>query len=304
MTEQERRSGERRDEDRREGERRERDRRTGDRRQEERRGDERRRNDQGRAHGGADRRDDDRRAGDRRAEDRRSDDRRDDDRRTGDRRAGDRRDDEEEDTGSQPAQSWEPTLIDARTVDDIGAEKPGQLDSRLVHEGPVVHLSTDTVRFPDGSTGSLELVRHSGAAAVVPILGDADGPDPEIILVRQFRYAAGGDIYEIPAGRPDRPGEPWEDVARRELEEETGYVAGHLRRLTTIYTTPGFTDERIHIFLATNLSRGTTNLDADEFVDVMAMPRADVMDAIRDGRIIDGKSLAGLLYYARFAIRL
>ena len=194
----------------------------------------------------------------------------------------------------------DPGLVDAERADAIGAEKPGQLDSRLIHDGRVVHLAMDTVRFPDGSTGELELIRHSGAAAVVPILGDPDGPDPEIVLLRQFRYAAGGEIYEIPAGRPDRSGEPWEEVARRELEEETGFVAGRLRRLNTIYTTPGFTDERIHIFLATDLTRGTVDLDPDEFVEVVRLPRSDVMDAIRDGRIIDAKSVSGLLYYARF----
>lgn len=194
----------------------------------------------------------------------------------------------------------QPRLVDADDADRIGPEKPGQIDSRTVHDGRVVHLSIDTVRFPDGSTGELELIRHSGAAAIVPVIGEPDDPDPEIVLVRQFRYAAGGEIYEIPAGRPDRPGEPWEDVAARELEEETGFVAGHLRRMNTIYTTPGFTDERIHIFLATNLSQGSVDLDPDEFVDVVTLPLSDVRDAIRHGRIIDAKSVAGLLWFARF----
>ncbi len=202
-------------------------------------------------------------------------------------------------TGSDP----EPRLIDASRATEIGKEKPGQIESRTIHEGPVVHLSVDTVRFPDGSTGELELVRHSGASAVVPVLGDPDDPDPEMVLVRQFRYAAGGDIFEIPAGRPDREGEPWEDVASRELEEETGYVAGELRRLNTIYTTPGFTDERIHIFLATDLTRGARNLDDDEFVQVVTLPLSGVMDALRDGRIIDAKSVCALLYYDRFMVR-
>ena len=194
----------------------------------------------------------------------------------------------------------EPRLVDAREAARIGTRKPGEIDSRTVHDGRIVHLSMDTVRFPDGSTGELELIRHSGASAVVAILGDPGGPDPEVVLLRQFRYAAGGDIYEIPAGRPDRDGEPWEAVAARELGEETGYAAAELRRLTTIYTTPGFTDERIHIFLATGLSRGARNLDEDEFVQVLTMPFSRVMDAIGDGRIIDAKSVAGLLYFARY----
>ncbi|MBW3553246.1 MAG: NUDIX hydrolase [Gemmatimonadetes bacterium] len=183
----------------------------------------------------------------------------------------------------------------------MGAEKPFQLDSRVVHDGRIVHLSIDTARFPDGSTGQLELIRHSGAAAVVPLLGDTADADPPVVLIRQFRYAAGGDIYEVPAGRPDRQGEPWKDVARRELEEETGYVARDLERLTTIYTTPGFTDERIHLFLATGLSRGTVGLDDDEFMEVITMPLSETLRAIEDGRIIDGKSICALLYAATFA---
>lgn len=191
-------------------------------------------------------------------------------------------------------------LVDARRAGEIGREKPDQLGSRLLHDGRIVHLSMDSARFPDGSTGELELIRHSGASAVVPLLGQPGDDDPEVILLRQFRYAAGGDIYEIPAGRPDRTGEPWDDVARRELQEEAGFAAGALRRLTTIYTTPGFTDERIHLFLATDLTPAPTNLDEDEFVQVVRMPFSHVLTAIQDGRIIDGKSLCALLYAATF----
>jgi ADP-ribose pyrophosphatase len=193
-----------------------------------------------------------------------------------------------------------PPLVDAGRAAEIGTRKPGQLDTRPVHDGRIVHLSLDTVRFPDGSTGEIELIRHSGAAAVVPVLGSPDDADPEIVLLRQFRYAAGGDIYEVPAGRPDADGEPWEEVAARELEEETGYIAGSLRRLTTIYTTPGFTDERIHLFAATALTRGEANLDEDEFVEVTTLPLSEAMTAVRDGRIIDAKSVSALLYFDRF----
>ena len=191
-------------------------------------------------------------------------------------------------------------LVDAERAGRIGRQKPNQVDSRPVHRGRVVDLAMDTARFPDGSTGELELIRHSGAAAIVPVLGDPDAADPDIVVLRQYRYAAGGEIYEVPAGRPDREGEPWEDVATRELEEETGYAPGSLERLTTIYTTPGFTDERIHLFSATGLTRGRANLDEDEFVEVIPMPLSDVMAAIRDGRIIDAKSVSALLYYAAF----
>jgi ADP-ribose pyrophosphatase len=197
--------------------------------------------------------------------------------------------------------SREDNLVDARRAGEIGRRKPGQLGSRLLHDGRIVHLAIDTVRFPDGATGEIELIRHSGAAAVVPVLGDPHQPDPVLVLLRQFRYAAGGELYEVPAGRPDRPDEPWEEVAARELQEETGYAPGQLRPLTTIYTTPGFTDERIHLFLATGLTPGSNNLDQDEFVEVITMPLSAVLTAVRDGRIIDGKSIAAILYYATFA---
>jgi ADP-ribose pyrophosphatase len=192
-------------------------------------------------------------------------------------------------------------LVDARRAAAIGPEKPDQVGSRLIHDGRIVRLSVDTARYPDGSTGEIELVRHSGAAAVVPLLGDPGDPDPSVILLRQFRYAAGGELFEVPAGRPDRPGEPWDEVAARELEEETGYVAASLRPLTTIYTTPGFTDERIHLFLATGLGPGRRRLDDDEFVEVVPMSLSQVREAIRDGRIIDAKSLSALLFFDRFA---
>ncbi|HYJ79821.1 MAG TPA: NUDIX hydrolase, partial [Longimicrobiaceae bacterium] len=139
---------------------------------------------------------------------------------------------------------------------------PARISRRPVHHGRIVDLGIDTVRFPDGSTGELEMIHHSGASAVLPVMGDPGGPDPEIVLVRQYRYAAGGYLYEVPAGRPDRDGEPWEEVARRELLEEAGLVAGELRLLTVIWTTPGFTDERIRLYLATNLSGGETSYDA------------------------------------------
>ena len=173
-----------------------------------------------------------------------------------------------------------------------------RLDSRSVYRGRVVDLSVDTVRFPDGTTGELEMIRHSGAAAVVAIHGDAASADPEIVLVRQFRYAADGYIYEIPAGRPSREGEPWEECARRELEEETGWSATDLQPLTSIYTTPGFTDEQIRIFGATGLTQGSVQRDRDEFLDVELRPLSECVRMIRNGQIVDAKTICGLLFYA------
>ena len=176
------------------------------------------------------------------------------------------------------------------------------LGRRPVHDGRVVHLSIDTVRFPDGSVGEMELIRHAGASAILPVVGRLDDPDPDIVLIRQYRYAAGGYLYEVPAGMPMREGEPWEDVARRELEEETGWRAGRLVPLTRIYTTPGFTDEVIHLWLATDLEPGASNLDEDEFVEPVRVPLSQALEWIREGRIVDGKSVAIILYACRFVI--
>lgn len=119
----------------------------------------------------------------------------------------------------------------------------GQVGSRRVYTGR--SLDVDSVSFPNGTTGELEMIRHSGASAVLPFLNDPDGDDAEVLLIRQYRYATGGYILEIPAGRLDR-GELPLACASRELKEETGYTADHLDPLMTIFTTPGFTDERIY----------------------------------------------------------
>jgi ADP-ribose pyrophosphatase len=146
------------------------------------------------------------------------------------------------------------------------------------------------------------MIRHSGASAVLPVLDPLPDPDPRILLIHQFRYAGGGYLYEVPAGRPDRAGEPWEVCARRELEEETGYTAEKLIPLTSILTTPGFTDERIHLFLATGLRVGTVSRDEDEFIEPITMRLSEALAMIGDGRITDGKTICTLLYASRFVL--
>jgi ADP-ribose pyrophosphatase len=171
--------------------------------------------------------------------------------------------------------------------------------SQRQYTGRIVNLDLDTVRFPDGSTGQLEMVRHPGASAVVPLLDDPAAPDPRVLLIRQFRHAAEGFIWEVPAGRLD-PGETPEDCARRELEEETGMRARAIERLATIYTTPGFTDERIHLFLARGLDAGAQHREADEFLELHTLAWSAVMDLVRSGEIQDAKTVTSLLFVECF----
>lgn len=179
---------------------------------------------------------------------------------------------------------------------------PGRLSSRKVHEGRILKISVDTVRFPDGSTGELEMIRHPGAAAILPIVGSAAEADPEILLLRQYRYASGGYLIEVPAGLPKGPGEPWDDCAHRELEEETGHRATRMTGLTRILTTPGFTDEVIHLYVAEGLTPGVSRLDDDEFVEVIRMRLSRALEMVRTGEITDCKTATTLLYTAAFVV--
>ena len=169
--------------------------------------------------------------------------------------------------------------------------------SRRTYSGRVISVDVDTVVFPNGTTGELEMVRHPGASAVVPFLDDPGAADPRILLIRQYRYAAEGYLYEIPAGRLD-PGEAPAECALRELREETGYSAGNVEILTTFYTTPGFTDERIHLFMATGLSSGSAAPESDEVLELECVPLSRALGMVASGEIIDGKSMLGILLSA------
>lgn len=178
-----------------------------------------------------------------------------------------------------------------------------QLESRRVYTGRVVRLDVDSVRFPDGSTGQLEIVRHPGAAAIVPCASDPGEEDPTILLLRQYRYAAGGFLWEIPAGTLNA-GEDPDTCARRELLEEAGVKAGRLERLTSIFTTPGFTDEIIHLYLASGLQQGTPLRERDEFIEVVPQALSAVLGRIQAGEVRDAKSIVAILYMAAFVLRM
>ena len=177
-----------------------------------------------------------------------------------------------------------------------------QLASRRIHTGKVINLDVDQVRFPDGSTGELEMVRHPGAAAVVPLASDPGAADPTILMIRQYRYATNGELWEIPAGRLAFVGEEPEACARRELEEEVGVKAGAVRRLTTVWTTPGFTDEAIHLFMATDLTPTAHAREADEFIDVVPRTLSEVLEMIGRGEVCDAKTVVGILYMAGYIL--
>lgn len=176
-----------------------------------------------------------------------------------------------------------------------------RLATNTVYSGKRINVTLDTVRTPRGDVIALEMVRHPGAAAVVPLLGPPDSDDPSVLLIRQYRWAAGGTIWEIPAGVLE-PGEDPADCARRELEEEAGATAGSIERLTSIWTTPGFTDEVIHLFVARDLTPVPTRHQADELIETAARPVSLIMEMIRNGEIRDGKSIVALLYLAGFRL--
>lgn len=180
-----------------------------------------------------------------------------------------------------------------------GAKSDAQISTERIHEGKIINVDRDRIRYPDGSEAEVDIVRHAGASAVVPFLSDPEGEDPQILLLRQYRYAADGYLYEIPAGRLD-PGEAPADCAARELREETGCTAKQMEPLITMVTTPGFTDERIHLFMATDLTHGEAAREADEFADVVVMRLSEALELIQRGEIVDGKTALGILYAAGF----
>ncbi len=170
-------------------------------------------------------------------------------------------------------------------------------DERNEDEIPVtraksIEVTTEIVDLPNGRRVEFDLVRHPGAAAVVPFMEDG-----RVLLIRQFRFATGGEILEIPAGKLD-PGEAPEACAARELEEETGYRAGRLERLGSIWTTPGFCDEIIHLYAAFDLEPADQRLEPDEIIELVPTPLADALDSL-SGPLVDGKTATALLLAAR-----
>ncbi len=164
---------------------------------------------------------------------------------------------------------------------------------RVLHRGSVGSFTLEEVELPSGERLELEMLRHPGAAAVVPFLDD-----DRILLLRQYRYAAGGTIWEIPAGKLD-PGEDPESCAARELEEETGYRAGRIEKTGVILTSPGFTDERIHLFCAYDLKGGRLQHEKGEQIEIHEIRFNEALAMIERGDLTDAKSIVALYHVVR-----
>lgn len=180
-----------------------------------------------------------------------------------------------------------PAPGDTQTDADI-LETP--LTDSLVFHGALIDVTHMTVRLPNGKQALREVVRHRGAAAVVPV--DEQGM---VTLVRQHRVVVGQVTLEIPAGKLDHAGEDPLDCARRELTEETGLVAERVELLTPMVTTPGFCTERVSIYLATGLTQAAAHPDDDEFLNVVRMPLREAVTRVMSGELNDGKTALGLL---------
>jgi ADP-ribose pyrophosphatase len=166
------------------------------------------------------------------------------------------------------------------------------VSTRVVHRGRSLTLQVEEVTLPNGRTAELDIVRHPGAAAIVPF-EDAR----TVLLIRQFRHAAGGFIWEIPAGKLD--GDAPEVCARKELAEEAGRRAGRLVHLASVFTTPGFTDELIHLYAAFDLTPVPQALEHDEVIEVVPTPLARALEMIYAGELRDAKSALALMLAAR-----
>jgi len=158
-----------------------------------------------------------------------------------------------------------------------------------IHTGRVFELQKENITLPNGITLDIEIIRHPGASAIVPV-----STDGSVVLIRQYRHAVGGFIWEVPAGTLNK-GETPLACAQRELVEETGFSAKVFYKLGEIVPVPGYSDERIHLFLAKGLEPARQNLDRDELLDVHQVPFDETIDMIKRGAIVDGKTIAGLL---------
>lgn len=169
--------------------------------------------------------------------------------------------------------------------------------SQTIYDGRVIKLKVEEVTLPDGKIAKREIVNHPGAVAILAITDDN-----KLIAVRQFRKALEKTIVEIPAGKLEHGEEPL-DCAKRELEEETGYRASRFTHLSTFYTSPGFADELLHVYTASDLQSGPVKLDEDEFVDVLHLTLEEAQELHRNGEICDAKTIVALFAWENRVLR-
>lgn len=169
--------------------------------------------------------------------------------------------------------------------------KEKRISGKTLFRGRIVTLEVDSVELPDGGTATREVVRHKPAIGLVPVLGNGN-----ILLVRQYRYATGETLFEIPAGIVE-DGEEFLDTAMRELQEETGFKASSLEKIAEFYTSPGFSNELLVVFVAKGLEESKLEPDDDEFIDLVELPPDRVQKMMDDGTIRDGKTFAALSWY-------
>ncbi|MBM6908521.1 NUDIX hydrolase [Collinsella intestinalis] len=195
----------------------------------------------------------------------------------------------EENASPEPEMEDLPALVPGDEAEHDADLHEEVIDSEIAWRGKIFDVERLQVRLPNGHTSVRDVVRHRGAAAVVALTTSG-----KIALVRQYRTSLGRVTVEIPAGKLD-PGEDPLECAKRELKEETGFVAGRIAYLTTIATSCGFADELIHIYLATQLSFEGARPDDDEFLNVDLVPVGELVDAVLDGKIEDAKTVVGAL---------
>ena len=172
------------------------------------------------------------------------------------------------------------------------AEK--QTASEDIFDGVILHVKRDTVALPNGTPAVREVIRHIGAVCVIPVTDDN-----RVIMERQFRYPLNRVILEIPAGKLDAPDEDRSSAIRRELLEETGYTADEWTELGDFHPAPAYSDEYITMYLARGLHKGERHLDEDEFLDIHAIPLAELVQDVMEGRISDAKTQVCVLKAAR-----
>ena len=171
-------------------------------------------------------------------------------------------------------------------------DKYERIGRELVHKGVIIDYYQDTIKIPNGNIAKWDYIKHKGAAAVVAVKEDG-----KLLMVRQYRNALDRETLEIPAGGLNDVNEPTELAAARELEEETGYTAGKLELLLSLRTTVAFCDEKIDVYVATDLKRSKQHLDEDEYLDVESCDVDELLQMIYDCKIQDGKTVSAILAY-------